>query len=115
MSNLIECFHKIHHHIILDTFLQVECNVMNKFYQLCFTATFFSETMLERIENVVHIEMLHEFATDNVLKKFTIDTCLRYRAIIGWACLVSFLIDGCNTGLLPDVWETLMVEGGFEK
>ena len=36
---------------------------------------FFSETMLEGIENVVPIEMLHEVATDNMLKKFTTDTC----------------------------------------
>ena len=66
-------------------------------------------------ENVVPIEMLHEVATDNMLKKFTTDTCQRYRAIVSRACLVSFLIDGCNIGLLPDVWETLLVEGGFEK
>ena len=31
-----------------------------------------------------------------------------------YSCLVSFLIDQCNISLLPDVWETLPVEGGLE-
>ena len=86
---------------------------MNKFYQLCFKTTFPSKTMLEGIKNIVPIEMLHAFTTNNVLREFTADTCQRYRAIVGWACPVFFLIDQCNTSLLSDVWETLLVEGGF--
>ena len=46
---------------------------------------------------------------------FTVDTYPRYRAIVGWACFVSFLINRCNISLLPDVWETLLAEGGLEE
>ena len=59
--------------------------------------------------------MLHEAVTDNVLKNFTTDICQGYRAIIGWACLVSFLVNRRNTGLFPAVWEAPLMERGFEK
>ena len=59
--------------------------------------------------------MLHGVATDNVLKKFTTDSCQGYRAIIGWAYLVSFLVNRRLIGLFPDVREALLKEGGFEK
>ena len=53
--------------------------------------------------------MLHEAATDNMLKELTRNTGQGHRPIIGWVCLVAFLVNRVYIGMLPYVREGLLV------
>ncbi len=52
---------------------------------------FFAETMLERIENVVVFEMLHQVTAHNMLKELTADTSKRNWTVVGRSSIVAFL------------------------
>ena len=67
MSEYIKRLDKAHHHtIILDAFLHVGSDIMNKFDKLSFTAMLSTEAMLQWVKNIVLFKMLHETTTDNV-------------------------------------------------
>ena len=59
--------------------------------------------------------MLHAAATDNMLKELTWNTCQGHWPIIGWVCLVTFLVDRVYIGMFPYVWEGLLVYRCLKK
>ena len=66
MSDFIKRLGKVHqHNIILDAFLHVESDIMNKFDKLSFATMLFKEAILQWVKNIVLFKMLHETTADN--------------------------------------------------
>ena len=53
--------------------------------------------------------MLHKAATNNMLKELTCNTGQGHGPIIGWVCLVTFLVDGVYIGMFP-IYLSLVTE-----
>ena len=68
MSDFVECFRKVHYKQIgLLVCLQVVCDVGYKLQKLCFSGALLPETVLQIVQDVVGVRMVHDCTGDDVL------------------------------------------------